>query len=63
MVDPTAPLYLCELIEQQQSTTNTQLADDAFLLKLPTPSRNFADTFLSVPFFMELHMNGTSWIG
>ena len=30
------------------------------LLKLPPPSRNCADTFLSVPFFMGLHMNGTS---
>ena len=55
-IDRTAPLYSCELIEQQKSTTNTRLAGDAFLLKLPPPSRNCADTFLSVPFFMELHM-------
>ena len=41
----TAPLYLCELIEQQKSTTNTRLAGDVFLLKLPPPSRNCADTF------------------
>ena len=41
----TAPLYLCELIEQQKSKTNTRLAGDAFLLKLPPPSRNCADTF------------------
>ena len=61
-IDRTAPLYLCELIEQQKTTTNTRLAGDAFLLKLPPPSRNCADTFLSVPFFMELHMNGTSWM-
>ena len=45
-----APLYLCELIEQQQSKTNTRLAGDAFLLKLPPPSRNCADTFCECPF-------------
>ena len=44
-IDRTAPLYLCELIEQQKSKTNTRLAGDAFLLKLPPPSRNCADTF------------------
>ena len=59
-IDRTAPLYLCELIEQQKSTTNTRLADDAFLLKLPHPSRNCANTFLSVLFFMGHHMNGTN---
>ena len=33
-IDRTAPLYLCELIEQQKSSTNTRtrLANDAFLL-------------------------------
>ena len=61
-IDRTALLYLCELFEQQKSTTNTRLTGDAFLLKLPPPSRNCADTFLSVPFFMELHINGTSWM-
>ena len=44
--DRTAPVYLCELIEEQQSSTNTRLADDAFLLKLPPPSGNGA--FLSL---------------
>ena len=44
-IDRTAPLYLCELIEQQKSKTNTRLAGDAFLLKLPPPSQNCADTF------------------
>ena len=44
-IDRTAPLYLCELIEQQKSKTNTRLAGDSFLLKLPPPSRNCADTF------------------
>ena len=39
-IDRTAPLYLCELIEHQKSTTTTQLAGDAFLLKLPPPSRD-----------------------
>ena len=29
----TAQMYLCELIEQLKSSTNTRLADDAFLLK------------------------------
>ena len=33
---------------------------DAFLLKILPHSRNCA--FLSVPFFMGLHMNGTSWM-
>ena len=49
-IDRTAPLYLCELIEQQKTTTNTRLADDAFLLKLPPPSRNCADTFFERSF-------------
>ena len=44
-IDRTAPLYFCELIEQQKTTTNTRLAGDVFLLKLPPPSRNCADTF------------------
>ena len=44
-INRTAPLYLYELIEQQKSKTNTRLAGDAFLLKLPPPSRNCADTF------------------
>ena len=62
-IDRTAPLYFCELIEQQKSKTNTRLAGDAFLLKLPPPSRKIVLTpFMSVPFFMELHMNGTSWM-
>ena len=51
-IDCTAPLYLCELLEKQKTTTNTRLAGDAFLLKLPPPSRNCADNFFSVPFFM-----------
>ena len=59
-IDHTAPLYLCELIEQQKSTTNTLLAGDAFLLKLPPVLVEIVlTTFMSVPFFMELHMNGT----
>ena len=58
-IDRTAPLYLCELIEQQKSSTNTRprLANDVFLLK---PSRNCSDTFLIAPSLMEPHMNGTS---
>ena len=56
-IDRTALLYL---IEQQKTTTNTRLAGDAFVLKLPPPSRNCADTFLSVSFFMGHHVNGTS---
>ena len=57
-IDRTAPLYLCELIERK-TTTNTRLADDAFLWTFPPPSCNCADTFLSVPFFVGHHMNGT----
>ena len=49
-IDRTAPLYLCELIKQQKSKTNTRLADDAFLLKLPPPSRYCADTFVERSF-------------
>ena len=49
-IDRTASLYLCELIEQQKSTKNTRLAGDAFLLKLPPPSRNCADTFFERSF-------------
>ena len=50
-IDRTAPLYLCELIEEQKSSTNTRtrLANDAFLLKLPPPS-NCSDTFLDRSF-------------
>ena len=61
-IDRTAPLYLCELIEQQKSSTNTRtrLANDAFLLKLPPPSSNCSDTFFIAPSLMEPHMNGTS---
>ena len=43
-IDRTAPLYLCELIEQQKSSTNTRTR---------TP-------FLIAPSLMEPHMNGTS---
>ena len=46
----TAQLYLCELIEQQKSSANTRLANDAFLLKLPPPSRNCSDTFFERSF-------------
>ena len=56
----TAPLYLCELNEQQKGSTNTRLSNDAFLLKLHPPSRNCSDTFLGDPLLMEPHMNGTS---
>ena len=51
-IDRTAPLYLCELIEQQKGSTNTRtrLAIDAFLLKLPPPSRNCSDTFFDRSF-------------
>ena len=49
-IDRTAPLYLCELIEQPKSSTNTWLANDAFLLKLPPPSRNCSDTLFERSF-------------
>ena len=52
-IDPTtAPLYLCELIEQQKSSTNTRtrLANDALLLKLPPSSRKCSDTFFERSF-------------
>ena len=49
-IDRTATLYLCELIEQQKSSANTRLVNDAFILKLPTPSRNFSDTFFERSF-------------
>ena len=51
-IDRTAPLYLCELIEQQKSSTNTRtrLANYPFLLKLPPPSRNCSDTFFDRSF-------------
>ena len=39
-IDRTALLYLCELIEQQKCSTNTRLANDALLLKLPPPCQN-----------------------
>ena len=49
-IDCIVPLYLCELIEQQKSSTNTRtrLANDPFLLKLPPPSRNCSDTLMNV---------------
>jgi len=49
-IDRTAPLYLSELVERKTSSTNTRLADDAFLLKFPPPSRNSADTFFERSF-------------
>ena len=55
-----APLYLYELLTQQKSATSTQLANHAFLLKLPPPIRKCSDIFLCVNLLMELHMNGTS---
>ena len=61
-IDRTAPLYLCELIEQPKSSTNTRtrLANDAFLLKLPHPVVIALTPFLIAPSLMEPHMNGTS---
>ena len=44
-INRTAPLFLCELIEQQNNSANTRLADDSFQLKVPPPSRKCADTF------------------
>ena len=35
-IDRTAPLYLCKLIEQQNSSTNTRLANDAFSVETST---------------------------
>ena len=54
-IDRTSPPYLFELIEQQKSSTNTRtrLANDAFLLKLPPPSRNCSDTFFDHSFTYE----------
>ena len=49
-IDRTAPLYLCKLFEQQKTKTNTRLACDAFLLKLPPPSQNCAHTFFERSF-------------
>ena len=49
-IDRTAPLYLCEQIEQQSSSTNMRLANDVFLLKPPPPSRNCSDTFFERSF-------------
>ena len=57
-INCTSPLYLCEIIEQE-SSTNTRLANDAFLSK---PSRNCTDTIFSVILLMEPHMNGTSLV-
>ena len=37
-IDRTAPLYLCKLIEQQNTSTNTRLSDEAVLLKHPPHS-------------------------
>ena len=34
------------MTEQQNTATNTRLADNAFLLKFPHSNRNCADTFL-----------------
>ena len=52
-VDRTAPLYLCELIEQQKSSTITRPENDAFLLKLPPHPVEIVPTpFLSVRLFV-----------
>ena len=57
-IDRTAPLYLCELIEQQKSSTNTRtrLANDKF----PHPVVIALTPFLIAPSLMEPHVNGTS---
>ena len=53
----TAPLYLCKLIEQQNTTTNTRLgASAAFLLKLLV---EIVLKLFERSFFMGHHMNGT----
>ena len=51
-IDRTAPLYLCELIEQQKSSINTRtrLANDVFLLKLSPSSCNCSDIFFDRSF-------------
>ena len=36
VIDGTAPLYLCVLIEQQKTTTNTRLAGDVFSVETST---------------------------
>ena len=54
-IDRTAPLYLCELIEQQKTTINTRLAEDAFLLRLPPTSRNCLDTFESFIYLWRIY--------
>ena len=57
-IDRTAPLYLCELIEQQIHGWQAMLFCWNFHLLVEivlTP-------FLSVPLFMGLHMNGTIWM-
>ena len=58
-IDRTAPLYLCELIEQQKIHGWQAMlfyGNFHFLVEIVlTP-------FLSVPFFMGLHMNGTGWM-
>ena len=41
---------MCELIEQQKSSTNTRLVNDAFLFKLPSLNRKCSDTFFERPF-------------
>ena len=51
IIDRTDPLYLCALIKQQKCSTNTRLANEAFLLKLHPPSLNCSDNFFERSFF------------
>ena len=46
-IDRIAPMYLCELIEQQKSSTNTRLKYNDFLMKLTPPGANSTDTLLA----------------
>ena len=55
-IDRTAPLYLCELIEQQIHGWQAMLFCWNIHLLVEIVH------LFSVPFFMGLHMNGTSWM-
>ena len=48
-INRSVSLCLCELIVQQNSSTNSQLANDDVLLILPPPCRNCANNFLAFP--------------
>ena len=60
--DPSAPLYLRELVKEKNKSANTRLADDSLLLVVPSISKGSSNTFLNDRLFMLHLLSGTNWM-